>query len=398
MSLEICDCSRFDHPLAALDASWLMSLAASCQASQVLIGLGGRQRESEPVVYCEHDGSWWAGRYVGVVSHEDRTLTVKPRFGMKTLAHWLGVVYGAAIVETPGRLRGNAPFVAQLLGHVWGVAFAEAARHGLPSFRRDATHCGTVVRGRLDVQASLQARAAGREGVVSVSREKYLNNPVGRILIAAYGVLRRWLGRDEEWLPDRVQELVPILQAATGLRPTVPDENELTRVRYTPINRGYKRIVALSLSIIRMRGLLTEPAEGQRTCGVLLDVAELWELFVLAALRRAAGAAAVRHGTREPGWGALLTSAASADPLSELRPDAIIDSNNATGILDAKYKSLRPRAQALRGPLREDLYQAAAYLSRRGVSWGALVYPEMHDNHELPPVEVGNPWRLETGN
>ncbi|MBI1348645.1 hypothetical protein GC163_20425 [bacterium] len=401
MNLEAFDCSPLPEQPTGETIKWFRGLAEHFQTGEHVLGFGPRG-DDEPVVYCERDGTWWAGRYVGVLRHEGWTLTIRPRFGMATLASWLGQAVDAMLVISPGRLRQDVPFIVQLLAIVWGRAFADAARHGLPALRHDRRQTGTVVRGRLDVRGTLGELAAGREAVVSLRREKSLNNPAAVVLAAAYRVLRRHLGPGTEasWVPERVAELLPSLLAAVGSNPAPPTDAELARVRYTPITIGYARAAHISKLILRHKGLFVEAeAEGQ-TEGVLFDVAELWELFVLAALRRAATGLEVMHGTTQAdGWDSLLRSDADGSPLGEMRPDAVVRRDRQpVGVLDAKYKQLWPSVRNPNGPRREDLYQLAAYLSRYPeTGWGVLAYPADPGRPGVPPAQIRNPWRMMNG-
>jgi len=402
MILQALDCSPLRPQPTANQAEWLRDLAVQFQARPHVVALGDRKQDDEPVVYCERDGTWWAGRYVGVVRHKGGRLTIQPRFGLATLASWLGQAVDAVMIRSPGQLREDVPFVVQLLALVWGRAFADAARHGLPALRLDRRHVGSIVRGRLDVRGTLGEMMAGREGAVSVRREKSLNNPAGRILAAAYRVLRRSMGPGSEgsWVPERVAELMPALLASVGTNPTPPTDAELARVRYTPITLGFARAAYISRLVLRHKGLLSEVEAAGDSEGVLFDVAELWELFVLAALRRGASGLEVLHGTSQiEGREALLVSETGGVTMGELRPDAVARRHRITqGILDAKYKSLWPTRWNPNGPQREDLYQLAAYLSRFGTAgWGLLAYPADLNRPGLSPAEVRNPWRLESG-
>lgn len=401
MNFEVYDCSPLAEQPTGKTADWFRGLAKHFQTGEHVLGFGKRG-EDEPVVYCERDGTWWAGRYVGVLRHEGCTLTIRPRFGMATLASWLGQAVDAMLVVSPGRLRQDVPFIVQLLAIVWGRAFADAARHGLPALRHNLSHTGPVVRGRLDICGTLGELAAGREAVVSIRREKSLNNPAAVVLAAAYRVLRRHLGPGTEasWVPERVAELMPSLLAAVGANPTPPTDAELSRVRYTPITIGYARAAHISQLILRNKGLFVEAEAQGESEGVLFDVAELWELFVLAALRRAAAGLEVLHGTKQAeGWDCLLRSDADGASLGEMRPDAVIRrQRQPIGVLDAKYKQLWPSAWNPNGPQRDDLYQLAAYLSRYPESgWGILAYPADPDRAGIPPAQKRNLWRLNSG-
>lgn len=401
MNFEALDCSPLAEQPTGKTADWFRSLAKHVQAAEHVVGFGQRG-EDEPVVYCERDGTWWAGRYVGVLRHEGCTLTIRPRFGMATLASWLGQAVDAMLVISPGRLRQDVPFIVQLLAIVWGRAFADAARHGLPALRHNRSHTGSVVRGRLDIRGTLGELAAGREALVSIRREKSLNNPAAVVLAAAYRVLRRHLGPGTEasWVPERVAELLPSLLAAVGANPAPPTDAELARVRYTPITIGYARATYVSQLILRNKGLFVEADVEGESEGILFDVAELWELFVLAALRRASTGLEVLHGTKEAeGWERLLRSDADGASLGEMRPDAVIRHHRQPmGVLDAKYKQLWPSYRNPNGPQRDDLYQLAAYLSRYLESgWGILAYPADPDRAGIPPAQKRNPWRLSSG-
>jgi 5-methylcytosine-specific restriction enzyme subunit McrC len=149
-------------------------------------------------------------------------------------------------------------------------------------------------------------------------------------------------------------------------------------VRYTPITARFALVAELSRQIANRRGLASDSAPDGECQGILLDVAELWELYVLAVLRRAASGLVVRHGPREiAAAGTLLRSEVDGATLGALRPDALLAyRDRIVEVLDAKYKQLHPTAFSPNGPQREDLYQLAADLARFGCdphgAWGIL--------------------------
>lgn len=403
MKLVARDCSPLaPHPTAS-EAAWLRRIAATVRATDLVVPISGVRDEDEPIVYCAWDGTWWAGRYVGSLSFEGHSLTIEPRFGLATLRTWLFEATSVALTDTPGRLREDESFIAQLLASVWAHGFVEAARHGLPALRRDVATRGQTVRGRLDVSASLRLIAAGSGQVVSIRSERSLDHAASDAIVAAYEVLRRWLGvPDEQWMPARAKELLPHLMSVTGARPRVPTKAELDRIRYTPITAGFAPIAELSRQIANRRGLATDIDANGETKGVLLDVAELWEMYVLSVLRKAAAPLTVTHGTREKTASKkMLHSDVTGQGLGTLIPDAILHAGGAIrGVADAKYKSLHPSASAPNGPQREDLYQMAAYLGRfvpadSSMSWGVLAYPHDPARPTIPPAEQFSPWSLD---
>ena len=405
MKLVARDCSPLVPQPSAVEANWLRRLAINVRATELVVPISGDRDEDEPVVYCAWDGTWWAGRYVGSISFEGHSLTIEPRFGLATLRSWLFEATSVVLTDAPGKLREDESFIAQLLASVWAHGFVDAARHGLPALRRDVATKGPTLRGRLDVASSLRMIAAGSGQVVSIRSERSLDHAASDAIVAAYQVLRRWLGvPDDQWMPARAKELIPHLLAVTGARPRVPTKAELDRIRYTPITAGFAPIAELSRQIANRRGLATDIEKDGETKGVLLDVAELWEMYVLSVLRKAASPLSVTHGTREKLATKKLLHSDVTDPgMGTLIPDAILHSGSMIkGVVDAKYKALHPSSSSPNGPQRDDLYQMAAYLGRfqapAGImTWGVLAYPFDPSKTGVPAAELNSPWSLDGG-
>jgi 5-methylcytosine-specific restriction enzyme subunit McrC len=399
------DCLPLVPQPTATEANWLRRLASNVKAQNLVVSISGERDEDEPIVYCSWDGTWWAGRYVGSISFDGHSLTIEPRFGLAALRNWLFEATSVVLTDAPGKLREDESFIAQLLASVWAHGFVEAARHGLPALRREVATKGATVRGRLDVAQSLRLIATGGGQVVSIRSDRSLDHAASDAIVAAYEVLRRWLEvPDEKWLPTRAKELLPHLKAVTGTRPRVPTKAELDRIRYTPITAGFAPIAELSRQIANRRGLAADIDASGETKGVMLDVAELWELYVVSLLRKAASPLTVTHGTRDKSANKkLLYSEISGQGMGTLMPDAILLSgSDIRGVIDAKYKSLHPSASSPNGPQRDDLYQMAAYLGRYQategvVTFGLLAYPFDPSKPDMPHAEQNNPWTLDKG-
>jgi 5-methylcytosine-specific restriction enzyme subunit McrC len=358
-------------------------------------------REDEPVVWCERDGAWWAGRYVGSLAFERRRLDIRPRFGEDSLRSWFAGAFNLALAETEGKLVESDWFVPWLLASMWSRTFVSAARHGLPALRADISESGLLIKGSLNVPGTVRLRSTGNPGAAFLRRDKSLDNPISAAVVAGYAELSRWLSshRETEWLPERVKDLLPHLLAAVGFRPRVPTQTEIDRVRLTPITAGFRPLAELSARIARRRGLIGITSDESQCMGVLLDVAELWELYVLAVLKRVWPSMDVTHGTRDSAMHALLINA-HGKPLGRLKPDALVGRGGSIAVIaDAKYKRLWPNPWN-DAPQREDLYQLAAYLERFGDQGGSiqgmLLYPFDPSNPSIPPAEAGNPWMLDS--
>ena len=172
-------------------------------------------------------------------------------------------------------------------------------------------------------------------------------------------------------------------------------------MRYTPITRPFKQAAELSWRIAKLRGLIASSEEGHAE-GLLLDVAELWELFVLNCVRRAAVGADVEHGTTAASNERLLRSEADTGGMGRLKPDILVRrTGRLVAIIDAKYKRLVNTRERPDGVDPADLYQLVAYLSRftpGGTAPGALVYPHDPDQEAVSRAEALGPWRTPAGN
>jgi 5-methylcytosine-specific restriction enzyme subunit McrC len=179
----------------------------------------------------------------------------------------------------------------------------------------------------------------------------------------------------------------------------VPRKEEIDRVRLTPITAGFRPLAELSARIASRRGLSPLSTDEGECKGVLLDVAELWELYVLGAIRRAWPGADVAHGTRDLGETRPLLTNQAGSGIGMMKPDAVVRSaGRPLLVADAKYKRLWP-TQYTQAPQREDIYQMAAYVGRFGAGSapGALLYPEDPESPGTPPAEAGGPWLMADG-
>ena len=384
-------------PTTADDDRWLASLALEVDAQELTVNVGASMasHEPEPVLTRQLDGTWRAGRYIGELRRAGRVLEIRPRLGIETIARWVGAALNVRVVPATAEHRDTSALVAELMAAVWRAAVTDAARHGLPGFRTDTLHEGLFARGRIDVRRTLRIAASGRPGIASVDRPRTADNAATRAIVLADRVLDAHIER-AYWRGERVAEVVTQMRSATGDRPRLPTARELRQVRYTPITLPYKRAAWLSWQIARRTGLrASATAEGAE--GFLIDVAELWELFLVHCARKACGASVVTHGTRLSTAQRLLHSAEDQQHgLGRLYPDIVIGAaDSPRAILDAKYKPLREP----RGVDREDLYQLVSYLtshSPSGDALGMLAYP-LDAEPPQSRAETMSPWLTRQG-
>lgn len=392
-----------DQELSAEDRAWLEEVQHRVRPSDHLLRVGNATASDDGedyIVSRDAFGKWWAGRYIGEVSMGDRRLEIRPRLGDVVVERWLGEVLNlVAVPETAARTRSES-FIARLMGAVWCRSVAQASRHGPPAFRRGHIHHGVYIHGKLDVRGTARLRASGSPRVASIESFRDLDNDVSRTLVAAERALTTRIGHTH-WRTPRVDELLPRLHSAVGARPRLPSRRALARIRYTPITRSFKETAELSRRLAQLQGYTAASAEG-RSEGLLVDVAELWELYVVKCVARALPRLRVEHGTHAGQVTWLLSSPLdSRVGLGRLKPDVLAFDGTATRLVaDAKYKRLEDRwPERPQGHDRADLYQLTAYLARyspAGDAMGLLIYPATDDGL-YATAEAKGPWRLQSG-
>jgi 5-methylcytosine-specific restriction endonuclease McrBC regulatory subunit McrC len=159
--------------------------------------------------------------------------------------------------------------------------------------------------------------------------------------------------------------------------------------------------VELSLSILGHRPRMASAGGDGKAFGTLLDMAEIWELYVAKVLQIGLPGLRVSHtgrSTEHFRW--LLRSATDDDGFGSLRPDIVIADHQerCLAIADAKYKTNRINSGNRTGIVTDDLYQLIAYLSGFGNPAsrldGFLIYPADDDGQVARRLAPKNPWKV----
>ncbi|WP_338857670.1 hypothetical protein WDY80_11735 [Gordonia hongkongensis] len=407
MTLKTIEFLDLDGPTTALTAEddlWLADLAKVAQPDAFVVPFAHRHPDEHPGSVLERSGRGWrAGRYIGQLRRGDRILKISPRLGIDTIGRWMAAVTGVVAVKQTAGL-GESPdlLVAPMIARLWANSVAQSSQHGLPTFRREVDASGTTVKGRLNGRLTAGFSARGVASVAWTERQKSLDNSVSRSIVAADNVLGGLL---DSWAPGwrgpRVEEIVMRLRHSTGNRPRLPDRRQLDQMRYTPIRLPFKETAELSWRIAHFGGIQNTPA-GDDIEGMLIDVAELWELFVLACAREAFPTESVVHGNLGGDKSYLLRSTRDGTSgLGRLLPDITVGpASSPVAIIDAKYKRL---TNDRRDPDRGDLYQLAAYLATNSKAElpppiGLLAYPATSEMALEIRSEALGPWKTSQGN
>ena len=371
------------------DDAWLTKIAC-LPVEELLLRMSdsvSKTNHDEPILVRDLQG-WRAGRYVGEIRHGGRTLRLVPRLGPDVIVGWVSTILNVKVLpNAAGTGPATGSLVIQLAAAIWRAAVLDAGKHALPRVKGKRAHLGYGVRGRLDVAATAQLRARGDARLESSDRYRSLDNAAVAVVVAADRLLARHLD-GSNWRGARIDEQLTKMRAAVGSRPPLPSREDLSRVRYTPITIKWRRAADLS-HLIASQKMFRTSATAETTQGLLIDVAELWELFLLACAGQATDDTVI-HGTRTAVDRTLITS--TVEPrqgLGALYPDIIVKAASPSTclVIDAKYKRLiEPR-----GVDRADLYQVYAYAQAFEAQRALLAYPETRRGQSR--AESLGPWR-----
>lgn len=378
---------------------WLQRLSKQPLDDSWLVSLNDGAIEPEPIVYTDHFGTWWTGRYVGSLHYEGVTIEIQPRFGIEFVANNLPL-NNFLPAELKGVWQSGEKFIHILQALMWINLLNKAARHALPSIKNTVRQESKAIRGRIDVRQTIKLHRYDQSKVASVYQEKQVANPLSTAIVLAFYKIKRWFPNHDllRWLPETVVLRLQQMEQSVGRHATVPSIKAVKQARINTLAKGYQPLALFSLDILHNKGI-AEKASEQSGKTLLLDVAELWELYVLDILKTVVNDdTEVKHGTYESE--VYLLKNQSGQSLGKLLPDFITESNgNVLTIADAKYKRIGDAPW--HSPKRDDLYQMTAYLSRfSGCKAGTLFYPDWpneNNTQEVSKVVEGNPWELENG-
>ncbi len=377
--------------------SWLRKLSRHKVLNEQLFTLSGKEAAPDPIVYTDSHGQWWAGRYIGSLTFEGVSIEIHPRFGMEFVARNIPLS-NFIPVDINSNFMTGPKFIHYLQALLWLNYIGKAARHALPTVKQVDNHSSMVVRGRIDVRGTIRHRIKGQPNVASVTQSKQVHNPITTAVVLAFQEITRWFPNNNlmHWLPDTIALRLQQMISVTPRHSDIPKAHDIKRIRLNSVTKAYKPLVALSMDILKNKGL-QESSEGSDSKSLLLDVAELWEIYVLDVLREATpDTLDVLHGTYES-EAYLLKSLNRGRHLGKLLPDYLVQKNDeVVGVADAKYKRLGDAPWM--SPKRDDLYQMTAYLSKfSSVLNGSLLYPNWNEDQDESAVEKDNPWMLDSG-
>lgn len=302
----------------------------------------------------------YADGVVGRLGLGNLSIVVEPKIPLSSLLFMLAYAVGAKpwrSVATVGVERDLLEAIALVFGQELTSAFSR----GLVRDYR-VTHASLpLLRGRVRMHEQVR-RWFGRMPPVECEYDEFTEDILeNRLILAALRRLRHVPIRNAQarsQLRRAEEELSGV--AAVDLRGEAADQ-----VVFTRLNDRLRRAVGLSRLILDSFSVTLSEKSSIRSWGFLLDVAPVFELFVLTALRDALRGSPVNVPASK--------GSRYLDQANQLRvaPDLLFLAGAVSvAVGDVKYK--RTVSDAAKEP---DVYQVLAYMRAFGTADAFLVYP-----------------------
>lgn len=333
-----------------------------------------RQKEKEPLVYFDYNRrQWFANRYIGecefVYNQQTYVLRITPRFGDQLLLKLFEYIYATKLPPSYHSLAKNEGFDIHklLISIMWISVLRKALRHGLLKENRKIKEEGTTIRGKFLVRESLiNVNVNNTLGYKYTVKD--VNNIPNQILYKAYQILKRDYFLSDNLLSNSIKSDLNKLGSLVNTRQSIK-LSDYKKIRLNSMFKGYRAMLDLSWEIINAKDLNIENSNSLGK-SFFLDMAELWELFVLKVISK---------NLIPEGWNILSNEHEiykNTFYRRKLIPDIVMEKKDKILVIDAKYKRMKFIKEDVD---RTDIFQIHTYsyffddLSKSVYS--ALVYP-----------------------
>jgi len=341
--------------------------------------------------YSVKQATFYSSHYIGFYStylpiersgNERVDIIIEPRFGKDSnvfnylLSYALGFYLSK---DSFSNYEKNVKNNYWLMAMLWKASLDKALSksHISKEYQKEEKNI-RFFKGKLKISEQIKNNLIDKSKFYCQYRKMTLDTTINRTIKYIYKILKH---KNCGLLMRDIAEYESKL-TSFGVRDEKVAINSINKINYSKLNIHYKPVMELSKSIIKNK-LASSNSTGQTkdSFGYFIDMAELWELYLLKLLQRNLK----NYNVFSPNirGGKYLFE----NKHRQIRPDIIIEKDNKiVAILDAKYKfytrlganSVHPNVS------REDLYQMTTYLYHYGKEnekiTGLFICPTETDN------------------
>ena len=337
----------------------------------------------------------WTGRWVGRVTFipsegkKTVTLEVLPRFGNFSIFAMIEEAFSCNVVKSRGNQQTSTEknsLMDLLIPFIWSHKLSQANQYGVPHNNVEQRYKSPTIRGRLDVRKSIIPLFREHQ-VVSVKREKLVDELVTQIILQAYKII---CGKIKTRLSPNAEDALNAFYS-THYPLRYISENEYRKIHYKPIYYSFKNIVDFSWQIIKAQKQSETEGNNESFSG-FLDMAEIWEIYLRSILRK---------NFSELGWtveSPVIDVYEKTFWSRKIIPDIVMTKGNDVVIFDAKWKKMEGKREKVEySDLdRSDFFQIHSYIDYyrsigKTVVAAGLLYPledEVQKEEGFPKEDI----------
>lgn len=303
--------------------------------------------------------NYYSSHYIGRFSNNETDIVINPRFGSIVFNYILNYATNLFLPEGTSATKDSSNNFYWLIALLWKAMLNKAITLGqTPKEYQQIKKNLRNYRGRLCVPKHIHYNASNASMFYCKYNKLSLDNTINRTIRNVYKVLQT---KNIGSLIDEFAEYDSRL-SSFGVQSEISDLNKIDSIQYTKMTIPYYPVMQLSKNILS--NVLSESSNSGSISNIsyFIDVAELWEMYLLKLLQNRLN----NYFVYSPN--ALYGDFLIQNNMREIRPDIIIKKDaQVVMIIDAKYKEYKSfGSTSKRGVSREDLYQMTTYLYHYG--------------------------------
>ena len=310
--------------------------------------------------------SHYIGFYSTKIANKEINIIVKPRFGDGIFNYLLSYVYGIYLPKGFSSTSNEKSNNLWLIAIMWKATLQKAiTKSQIPKEYQKFEKNLSTYKGQLNISKHIKHNLFDKSKFYCNYRKLTMNTTINQTIRYIYRLLeKKGFGN----LLKDIAEYDQILQSF-GVESKMVHPKEIQHIRYSKLNIYYKKVMELSSLILKSQSKSSDITSSKNdSFSYFLDIAELWENYLLKVLQRNLPEYNI-YSPNEDGGEYLLDGKNLEDEYRQIIPDIIIKKNNkVVAILDAKYKKynqIGKFANSAKNPnfvSRDDLYQMCTYM------------------------------------
>ena len=315
------------------------------------------------------------GNFIGSFSHNDIDIEINSRFSNKFLERMLNFANDIYIddVSLGKSIDAKKNLSRIVVYYLFIQALERAFLLGLPKEYKDKSYHKTKVMGKVDMAKFIKNDIPFAGKISSVNRER---QDIGDIVLVLHKALKIVQKESKELIKPVINTLSYLneIREPRLVTPNVIYNALNSKALYNPIYTPYKKVLEYAKLIIENENAGTK-SNGKQNLGFLVDVAELFEIYIRKLLQK-----------EFKGWSVTSPKIELYKDkffVRKIIPDIVMSSGDKVLVFDTKYKRMNMLGKdqyGLGDVDRNDFFQINTYMSYyqnqgKKVIAGGLLYP-----------------------